>query len=95
MDEKRGTRVTVDYCGGVWEKGRADRGGQQKGDDLPVSRNCFETCLMEGCLSGTHDVIHLIQPGKNVRVQASGSGICEWRGQRAVVIGSASPVGSN
>jgi len=66
---KEGTRVTMSYCVAFWEKGRADRGDQQKGDGLSVSRNCFETCLMEGCLSGTHDVIHLLQPGKNVRAQ--------------------------
>jgi len=57
--------------GAFGEKGRADRGCRQKGDGLPGTRNCFGTCLMEGCLSGTHDVMHLLRPGKNVRAEAS------------------------
>ena len=67
----------------------------RKRDGLSVARNRFETCLMEGCLSGTHDVINLLRPGKNVRAQAS----LEVRdvsggSRRTVTRGPTSPVGS-
>ena len=50
---------------------------------------------MEGCLSGTHDVMHLLQPGKNVRAQASLEvKDVSGRSRRTVTKGSTSPVKS-
>lgn len=62
----------MDYCGGVGEKGREDRGVTER---EVASQNCFEMCLMEGSLSVAHDVIYAIPTGK----QRASPGVWRWK----------------